>query len=49
MTQSNKRPFGELSKEVRARPGAAAEIDARKRAIVAAVRMADRRENVGKT
>ncbi len=48
MTQSMKRPFGELSKKVRARPGAAAEIDARKRAIVAAVRMTDLRGNTSK-
>ncbi len=49
MTQSKKRPFGELSKRVRARPGAAVEIDARKRAIIAVVRMTDLRENAGKT
>lgn len=48
MTKMTK-PFRELSKEVRARPGAAEEIDARKRAIVAAVRLAELREQVGKT
>jgi DNA-binding Xre family transcriptional regulator len=39
----------ELSKEVRKRPGAAAEIDARKRAIVSAVRLAELRQQIGKT
>lgn len=48
MAKSTK-PFSELSKEVRKRPGAAAEIDARKRAIVAAVRLAELREHIGKT
>ncbi|MFN8164474.1 MAG: XRE family transcriptional regulator [Solirubrobacterales bacterium] len=43
------RPFSELSDEVRRRPGAAEEIDARKRAIIAAVRLAELRERVGKT
>ncbi|MGH2974534.1 MAG: type II toxin-antitoxin system HicB family antitoxin [Solirubrobacterales bacterium] len=34
-----RKPFSELAKEVRKRPGAATEIDARKNAIVAAVRL----------
>ncbi len=41
--------FNDLSAEVRKRPGAAAEIDARKRAIIAAVRLAELREQMGKT
>jgi DNA-binding XRE family transcriptional regulator len=41
--------FSDLSAEVRKRPGAAEEIDARKRAIVAAVRLAELREQIGKT
>lgn len=41
--------FSDLSAEVRKRPGAAEEIDARKRAIVAAVRLAELREQMGKT
>lgn len=44
-----RKPFSELSKEVRKRPGAAAEIDARKRAIVSAVRLAELRQQIGKT
>lgn len=44
-----RKPFSELSKEVRKRPGAAAEIDARKRAIVSAVRLSELREQIGKT
>ena len=43
------KPFSDLSNEVRKRPGAAEEIDARKRAIVAAVRLAELREQMGKT
>lgn len=41
--------FSDLSAEVRKRPGAAAEIDARKHAIIAAVRLAELREQMGKT
>lgn len=41
--------FRHLSKQVRKRPGAAREIDARKRAIIAAVRPAELREQMGKT
>ena len=41
--------FSDLSAEVRKRPGAAEEIDARKRAIIAAVRLAELREQMGKT
>ena len=37
--------FSDLSAEVRKRPGAAEEIDARKRAIVAAVRLNERRSS----
>lgn len=40
MPKMKRKPFSELSKGVRKRPGAAAEIDARKNAIVAAVRLA---------
>ncbi|HKI65992.1 MAG TPA: XRE family transcriptional regulator [Solirubrobacterales bacterium] len=47
--KDEKKPFSELSKEVRKRPGAAAEIDARKRAIVSAVRLAELRKQIGKT
>jgi len=47
--KGKRKPFSELSKEVRKRPGAAAEIDSRKRAIVAAVRLAELREQIGKT
>lgn len=43
------RRFEELSEEVRKRPGASAEIDARKRAIVGAVRLAELRERRQKT
>jgi DNA-binding Xre family transcriptional regulator len=43
------RPFGELSEEVRSRPGAADEIDARKRAIVAAVQLNELRKQRGQT
>jgi DNA-binding XRE family transcriptional regulator len=43
------KPFSDLSNEVRKRPGAAEEIDARRRAIVAAVRLAELREQMGKT
>lgn len=43
------KPFSDLSDEVRKRPGAAEEIDARKRAIIAAVRLAELREQMGKT
>jgi hypothetical protein len=39
--EMKRKPFSELSKEVRRRPGATAEIDTRKRAIIAAVK--DRR------
>ena len=46
---SRPRPFGELSEEVRSRPGAAEEIDARKRAIVAAVRLNELRKQRGQT
>jgi len=49
MKKMQKKPFSELSKGVRERPGATAEIDARKQAIVAAVRLAELREQVGKT
>jgi DNA-binding Xre family transcriptional regulator len=41
--------FSDLSEEVRKRPGAAAEIDARKRAIVAAVRLNELRQHRGQT
>jgi hypothetical protein len=44
---SKPKPFGELSEEVRSRPGAAEEIDARKRAIVAAVRLNELRKQRG--
>lgn len=47
MTQRKTRPFSKLSGEVRARPRAAKEIDARKRAIVAAVRRAGLRQGPG--
>ena len=43
------KPFSDLSDEVRKRPGAPEEIDARKRAIIAAVRLAELREQMGKT
>ena len=43
------KPFGELSEKVRSRPGAAEEIDARKRAIVAAVRLNELRKQRGQT
>lgn len=46
---SKPKPFGELSEEVRSRPGAAEEIDARKRAIVAAVRLNELRKQRGQT
>lgn len=46
---SKPRPFGELSEEVRSRPGAADEIDARKRAMVAAVRLNELRKQRGQT
>jgi DNA-binding XRE family transcriptional regulator len=46
---SKTKPFGELSEEVRSRPGAAQEIDARKRAIVAAVRLNELRKQRGHT
>lgn len=49
MPKMNTKPFSELSKEVRVRAGAADEIDARKRAIIAAVRLAELREHIGKT
>jgi len=49
MPKIKRKPFSELSKEVRKRPGAAAEIDARKRAIVSAVRLSELREQIGKT
>lgn len=49
MPKEKRKPFSELSKEVRKRPGAAAEIDARKRAIVSAVRLAELRQQIGKT
>ncbi len=41
--------FSDLSAEVRKRPGAAAEIDARKRAIIAAVRLNELRKQRGQT
>ena len=41
--------FSDLSAEVRRRPGAADEIDARKRAIVAAVRLNELRKQRGQT
>lgn len=43
------RKFDELSSEVRRRPGAAEEIEARKSAIIAAVRLAELRERMGET
>jgi DNA-binding Xre family transcriptional regulator len=43
------KPFSDLSEEVRKRPGAAEEIDARKRAIVAAVRLNELRQQRGQT
>jgi transcriptional regulator with XRE-family HTH domain len=46
---SKPKPFGELSEEVRSRPGAAEEIDARKRAIIAAVRLNELRRQRGQT
>jgi DNA-binding Xre family transcriptional regulator len=49
MPKMKRKPLGELSKEVRKRPSAAAEIDARKNAIVAAVRLAELRTQIGKT
>lgn len=41
--------FSDLSDEVRKRPGAAEEIDARKRAIIAAVRLNELRKQCGQT
>lgn len=41
--------FSDLSAEVRKRPGAAEEIDARKRAIIAAVRLNELRKQRGQT
>jgi DNA-binding Xre family transcriptional regulator len=41
--------FSDLSDEVRKRPGAAEEIDARKRAIIAAVRLNELRKQRGQT
>lgn len=49
MPKMKRKPFSELGKEVRERPGAAAEIDARKNAIVTAVRLAELRAQFGKT
>jgi transcriptional regulator with XRE-family HTH domain len=43
------KPFSDLSDEVRKRPGAAEEIDARKRAIIAAVRLNELRKQRGQT
>jgi DNA-binding XRE family transcriptional regulator len=43
------KPFDDLSQEVRKRPGAAGEIDARKQAIVAAVRLNELRNQRGQT
>jgi len=43
------KPFGDLSEEVRSRPGAAEEIDVRKNAIVAAVRLNELRKQRGQT
>lgn len=43
------KPFSDQSEEVRSRPGAAEEIDARKRAIVAAVRLNELRKQRGRT
>lgn len=40
MTKLKRKPFSELAEQVRKRPGAAAEIDARKNVIIAAVRLA---------
>jgi transcriptional regulator with XRE-family HTH domain len=44
-----KRNFRDLSKEVRKRPGAAKEIDARKSGIITAVRLNELRERMDKT
>jgi len=49
MPKMKRKPFSELSKEVRKRPGVADEIDARKRAIVSAVRLAELRQQIGQT
>jgi DNA-binding Xre family transcriptional regulator len=49
MPKMKRKPFSQLSKEVRKRPCAAAEIDARKNVIVAAVRLAELRAQIGKT
>lgn len=46
---SQGKAFSDLSDEVRKRPGAAEEIDARKRAIVAAVRLNELRKQRGQT
>lgn len=46
---SKPKPFGELSEEVRSRLGAAEEIDARRRAIIAAVRLNELRRQRGQT
>lgn len=48
-TTASHEDFSAISEEVRKRPGAAAEIDARKRAIVGAVRLAQLRERMDKT
>ena len=46
---SQGKAFSDLSDEVRKRPGAAEEIDARKRAIIAAVRLNELRKQRGQT
>ena len=43
------KPFSDLSEEVRSRPGAADEIDVRKNAIIAAVRLNELRKQRGQT
>lgn len=43
------KPFSDLSEEVRSRPGAAEEIDVRKNAIIAAVRLNELRKQRGQT
>lgn len=49
MTHRRTRPFSELSKDVRARPGASEEIDARKGFILSAVRLVGLRQYPTKT
>lgn len=48
-SKTRSRQFDDLSAEVRRRPGAAEEIEARKNAIIAAVRLAELRERMGET